>query len=139
MHGLRAYVFRRRRLAALVLALAVLMKALVPAGYMPALHGKVLTVSICTDASGRAMTRHIVLPADGKLAADAGGEHGKSQGTCPYAGLGMAGLAGGDAALLALAIAFVLALGFAPVRTPLPARTIRLRPPLRGPPALLTA
>jgi hypothetical protein len=47
----------------------------------------------------------------------------------------MAGLGGVDMALLALALAFILALGFAPLRPARAASTRFLRPPLRGPPA----
>jgi hypothetical protein len=130
MDTLRAFFSEHRRLAGLLIALALCMKALVPGGYMPAQHGKVLTISICADATGGKLTRQIVLPHSGKA-----GEHAKHEGTCPYAALGMAALAGADAVLLALAIAFVLALGFAPVRPPRPAHAFRLRPPLRGPPA----
>ena len=41
----------------------------------------------------------------------------------------------GDAALLALAFAFILVLGLAPVRHLAFQRNSYLRPPLRGPPA----
>ncbi len=46
----------------------------------------------------------------------------------------MASLAGADALLLAAALAFILALGFAPATAPRPRRAVWLRPPLRGPP-----
>jgi hypothetical protein len=52
MELLRAFFRDHRRLAALLVALALCVKALVPAGYMPGAHGKVLTVEICADASG---------------------------------------------------------------------------------------
>lgn len=135
MHGLRTFLRHHRRLAALLVIVALAMKALVPAGYMPGMQGQVLSVAICADASGGDMTRQIVLPADGKST----GEHGKAQGACPYAALGMAGLGGADTLLLALAIAFIIALGFTSVQAAPLARIARLRPPLRGPPALLTA
>jgi hypothetical protein len=96
---------------------------------MAAHAGKVVTIAICADASGGTLTHQLVLPADGKA-----GNQAKGEGTCPYAALAMAGLGGVDTALLALALAFVLALGFA---RPPPARAARpsfLRPPLRGPP-----
>jgi hypothetical protein len=131
MDSLRAFFRDHRRLAALVVAVALAMKALVPGGYMLAPQGKVLTIAICADASGGQLTRQIVLPTDGKS-----GEHAKAENTCPYAALGMAALTGADAPLLALALAFILALGFAPVRPAFRASPSFLRPPLRGPPAL---
>lgn len=129
MEPIRAFFREHRRLAALLIVLALGMKALLPGGYMPA-AGKVLTVAICADASGGALTQQIVLPADGKT-----GAHGKSEGSCPYASLAMAGVAGADAAWLALALAFILALRFAPLPPARAARISFLRPPLRGPPA----
>jgi hypothetical protein len=130
MGMVRAFFRDHRRLAALLIALALAMKALVPGGYMLGAQGKVLTVRICADASGAALSKQIVLPTSGKA-----GAHGKAEGSCPYAALGMAGLTGADAALLAVALAFVLALGFAAVAEPPAARAAFLRPPLRGPPA----
>lgn len=133
MSRLRAFVRDNRRLAALLLVLALGMKALLPAGFMLSQGSTVLTVEICADASGGKIMRDIVVPNASKPMA--GSEHGKSAVPCPYAGLGMAGLAGADTALLALALAFILALGFAPARIPSPRRIAYLLPPLRGPPA----
>jgi len=47
----------------------------------------------------------------------------------------MATLGAADVLLLALALAFIFALGIAPSRPAPPARAAHLRPPLRGPPA----
>ena len=130
MNSLRAFFRDHRRLAALLIALALALKTLVPGGYMLAPQSKILTIAICADASGGPITRQIVLPADGKAA-----DHAKAESTCPYAALGMAAMTGADAPLLPLALAFILALGFAPVRPALRAHHYFLRPPLRGPPA----
>jgi hypothetical protein len=138
MAPLRALLRSHRRLAALLLALALCMKALVPAGYMVGgsmVDGgaKVLTIEICADTLGAKLTRQIAVPHHA-APGDAQGDHGKSAAACPYAGLAMAGLAGVDTALLALALGFILALGFAPVPPPRLARAAYFRPPLRGPP-----
>jgi hypothetical protein len=130
MHALRTFLRTRRRLAVAIVALALAMKALVPGGYMIGQQGMVLTVGICADASGAKMTRQIVLPQSGQ--ADG---HAKGDGSCPYAALGMAALTGADAVLLAIALGFILALGFLPVRASPRAGRPHLRPPLRGPPA----
>lgn len=133
MPALRAFFQTRRRLALGLVVLAVLIKALVPAGYM--LGGSlgtgahVLTVTICADASGQPTTRQIEVPADGKSG------HGKAEGACAWGLLGMAALHGADVLLLAAALAFILALGFVTSRPVLPAGRGHLRPPLRGPPA----
>jgi hypothetical protein len=132
MHSLRTFLRDHRQLAVLLVALALAMKALVPTGYMVGGDAKVLTIEICADASGGKTTKQIVVPHSGKQ-----DEAGKSSTTaCPYAGLGMAALPGADAVLLALALAFILLLGFAPTRTAPPRRIQEYLPPLRGPPAL---
>lgn len=135
MHALRIMAYRYRLLAAVLLVLALAIKAVVPMGYMPVRHGTVLTIEICADAtSGGSLTRQIVVPSDpasgqGKTAPD------KASSTCPYAALGLAMLAGANAVLLALALAYILSLGLAPTSS-IPLRRIAfLRPPLRGPPA----
>jgi hypothetical protein len=134
MQALRALTHRHRLLALLIVVLALAVKAAVPAGYMPALHGTVLTVEICADASGGTVTKQIVIPRSG-APADSKSAHEKAP-FCPYAALGFASLTGADIALLALALAFIMALGFA-TAPPVPLRRIEfLRPPLRGPPLL---
>jgi len=134
MHTLRALVHRYRLLALVLVLAALAVKAAVPAGYMVHQRGTVLTVEICTDASGGVVKQRIVIPASGETgkAADA---QGKAPATCPYAGLGLAALGGADALLLALAMGFILALGFSSSRAATPKRVAFLRPPLRGPPA----
>lgn len=130
MAPLRALLHDHRRLAALLLALALCMKLLVPGGMMiGGSDSTVLTVTICADASGLQQTRQIVVPHSGQ------DDGAKAAADCPYAGLGMPGLAGADPVLLALALAFILALGFAAARPAPTLRTSHVRPPLRGPPA----
>lgn len=135
MAGLRAFFRFHRAFALALVCLALAMKALVPAGYMPGQGSRLLTVSICADASGEALTRQIAVPARPGETQNHAGEH-KSGGTCAFSSLAMAGLAGADALLLAGAFAFILALGFTATPTPAPRRTTHLRPPLRGPPLL---
>ena len=136
MGTLRAFFRDHRQLAMLLVALALAVKAMVPAGYMVGTDSKVLTIQICADGSGQHFTKQIVVTMTGKsLGGD--GEQGKADGTCPYSALSMTSLGGADPALLALALAFILTLGFAPVRRPWLQGIFHLRPPLRGPPALL--
>lgn len=134
METLRAFLHTHRRLAALLLALALVMKALIPAGYMLGAQAKVLTVEICADASGAKIMRDIVVSHNGKPGETRGSQI-KGDGACAFSALSMASLGGADAALLALALAFILALGFAPLPVAAIGRLTRLRPPLRGPPA----
>lgn len=132
MQALRALIHRRRLLAVLLVACALALKAAVPAGFMLGQQGKVLTIQICADASGGETTKEIVVPASGKH--DETAE--KAAQPCPYAGLGHATLAGADALLLALALVFIMALGFMPMPAAPLARRTHVQPPLRGPPAI---
>ncbi len=122
-----------RQLAALVVALALCMKALMPAGFMPVSAPLLIAAEICADASGADTIRHIAIPMkDGER-----GKHsddGKAKATCAWSALAMASLAGPDPALLALALAFILAVGMLSLRSPLVRRALHIRPPLRGPP-----
>lgn len=130
MHAVRALLLDNRRLAFSLVVLALLIKALIPSGYMLGDRaGHVLTVTICGDASGQSAIKRIAVPSQGK------GDHAKAEATCAWGLLAIAALGGADILLLAAALAFVLALGFAASRPALPVRRGQLRPPLRGPPA----
>ncbi len=133
MHALRALAVRNRAFAALLLAVALAMKALVPAGYMAMPGKQLLSVSICADASGGAQLRQIAIPMKGDPA-HAGEDRGKAGITCAFASLAVASLGGADVPLLALALAFVLATGLAGTTAPPTTAPAHLRPPLRGPP-----
>ncbi|MBA4756108.1 MAG: hypothetical protein EPO45_18135 [Sphingobium sp.] len=133
MSVMRALLMRHRALALLVVMAALCMKIIVPTGFMIGQNSKVLTIQLCHDGLGGVITKQLVIPMK-----DGGDESGQKQGKgeCPFAALSMASLAGADLSLLALALAFILALGFAPTRINFPKRVSHLRPPLRGPPAL---
>lgn len=132
MQQLRILLSHNRALAVLVLALALAMKALVPAGYMAAPGAKFLSVAICADSSGGDQLKKIAIPMKGDPAGSPS-DHGKPAVTCAFAALSMAALGGADAPLLALALAFILAIALLTAAPP-PALRLHLRPPLRGPP-----
>lgn len=129
---MRTLLLRYRITAFAVIALALAMKAVVPAGYMVDSASKALTIRVCADAQLASTVRDIVVPMKGEPA----GKHSKADDTCPYGALSFAGLAGVDPIQLALALLFILATGFAALALPAPRRIAHLRPPLRGPPAL---
>ncbi|MGE4305762.1 MAG: hypothetical protein AB7E24_17250 [Novosphingobium sp.] len=133
MQLLRAFFMRHRALAVLVVMAAICMKVVVPTGFMIGQNSKVLTIQLCHDGLGDTLTKQIVIPMKGDTN-ESSGKQGKSE--CPFSALSMASMSGTDPALLAIAFAFILALGFAPARITLPERVFHLRPPLRGPPAL---
>lgn len=136
MSSLRALSHRYAQLTLVLVALALAVKALVPAGYMISSAGeRFLTVTICADASGSLKQMRIAIPVKGDTGSDHSEAADKSQ-PCAFSGLGHAALDGADPVLLAAALAFILLAGFAPLRAP-PARDNPfLRPPLRGPPSL---
>lgn len=130
MTALRALLRARYLLALLLVALALAVRMLVPAGTMPASGSRVLTVQICADASGLPHSRAIVIP--GKPDSQKGSA---AKGHCAFAGLGTAALEAADPVLLAAALVFILLAGLALACPALPARIRRFHPPLRGPPA----
>lgn len=121
-----------RRLAALLCAAALLLKLVVPSGYMVASHGGHLTIEVCSGMAAAPVKMTMPMSGHGKSHDGA-----KPDQPCAFAGLSAAALGAVDAVLLAALIAFVMALAFAPATLPPPLRRVRLRPPLRGPPAVL--
>ena len=122
-----------RCLAAILVAMVLCMKALVPAGFMVGTNAKLITVEICADASGGKLTRQMVIPLEGGTGGEQS-DHDKSDASCAWTALAKAAHSGADVELLVLALAFILALGFLrqaaePVR-----RSCHIRPPSRGPP-----
>jgi hypothetical protein len=131
MNPFRALILRHCVLAVLGVMAALSMKMVVPTGFMIGNETRVLTVQICDEAFTGYPVKQLVIPMK-----DGGGESGKhGKGDCPFTALSMASLTGADAALLALALVFILALGFAPLQTHSAKPFLHLRPPLRGPPA----
>lgn len=130
MGALRLFLHDHRRLAAVLLAAVLCLKAVMPAGYMVSTQDRVLTVTVCAESTGQQIQHQIIIP--GKPAAPA--PQDMAQGKCAFAPLGMEGIAGGDPVLLLLAAAFAIALGFAPIPLLRLRRADHLRPPLRGPP-----
>jgi hypothetical protein len=130
---LRTFLGTHRRIAALVVALALAMKALVPAGYMIAPQFMVLTVTICADAQGKRITHDITVPKETGHGEASGDKAGNA---CSWSSLSMASLGSAPPELLAIALAFIVALGFLPAAPPVARIASWLRPPLRGPPLL---
>lgn len=127
----------QRHLALLLCVATLLMKALVPTGYMiDNDHGR-LTITICSGVETRTMTMemsgmHGDMPGHGKSK-----DHGKAEMPCAFSGLSAAALGTMDPIQLAALIAFVIAIGIIGSALPPPSTRTYLRPPLRGPPAYL--
>lgn len=115
----------------------LLLKLLVPTGYMINNdHGRV-AITICSGFGPATMTMdmpgmHGDMPDDGKSK-----DHGKTEMPCAFSGLSAAMLGSIDPIQLAALIVFILALGLIATIPPAPSHPAHLRPPLRGPPAYL--
>lgn len=133
MQGIRALIRRHRTAALWLIALALLVKALVPAGYMVGQSGtRTFDIIVCSDPTGAPVAQKLVIPFENK------GDHdGKpaAKGDCAFTALGHGAAPATDPALLIAAIAFILALGFASLPAPALRNPPHIRPPLRGPPA----
>ncbi len=136
MHAVR-HLLAQRRLAILICAATLLLKLLVPGGYMIDRASGHFTITICpgiaTPAAAAAMPgMHGDMPDHGKT-----DDRGKADMPCAFSGLSAAALSATDPLQLAALIVFVMAMGFARRVLPPGIAWERLRPPLRGPPTLL--
>ncbi len=134
MNDLRAFTVERRTWAMMLVVITLLIRGLIPAGYMVAPSAVTLSVKICSGFEDERSTIKIVVPRSGEEH-DRSGDHSQKNPPCAFSALSMASMAGADGLLLAQAVAFVLItnaiLVASSVHRPLP----RLRPPLRGPPS----
>ena len=121
-----------------MLACALVMKILVPAGFMPVVSGGHVTIEICGGIApaqtvmAPMMAMAITMP--GMAHHSGKSDHQEREMPCAFSGLSAPSLAAVDPVLLAIAIAFIVGL-VRHVRTAVPiAAQAYLRPPLRGPP-----
>jgi hypothetical protein len=127
------HLLAHRNLAVLLCAATLLLRLLLPTGYMIGSDHGQLTVELCSGVAS---------PETGMLAQHMSehgkpGEHGKAELPCAFSGLSAAALGAVDPIQLTALIAFIMAVGLFPAVLPAPGRRIYLRPPLRGPPANL--
>ena len=134
MNYLRAFTFQQRSWAMMLVALALLVRALVPAGYMVAPSTLTLDVQICSDVQGGHASMQIVVPRSDDKQDRSGKQNQKNQ-PCAFSALTMASLAGADDLLLAQAIAFILITSTLLVASLACLPFAHQRPPLRGPPS----
>jgi hypothetical protein len=139
MRSFRNLILARPLLALVLVVMALCVKALVPSGYMVTAGSKTITVGLCSGIADAAITQTITIPMQSGPMQPGGGEmpahKGKAEMPCAFASLALGAMAGADAPLLAIALLFVLALGFLPLLPCVQPQNFHLRPPLRGPPA----
>ncbi|WP_394662800.1 DUF2946 family protein [uncultured Sphingomonas sp.] len=127
----------QRHFAVLLCAATLLLKLLVPTGYMIDNASGRMTVTICSGFGPATMTMDMPemqgdMPDQGNSK-----DHGKAEMPCAFSGVSAAMLGPIDPVQLAALIVFILALGLIATIPPTPSRPAYLRPPLRGPPAHL--
>jgi len=127
----------QRYFAVLLCATALLLKLLVPTGYMiSSEHGRI-TIELCSGVVPNATTMaisgmHGDMPDHGKSQ-----DPGNAEMPCAFAGLSAATLGAVDPVQLITLIAFVMAIGLSPAVQPATVRRGHLRPLLRGAAAAL--
>lgn len=132
--ALRRLLLDHRALTAWVLACAMMMKILVPAGFMPVVSAGNVTIEICGGTAPAPMVKAMTMAMPGMVHHSDKADHQGRDMPCAFSGLTAPSLAAADPVLLAIAIAFIVALVFrVQVALPIAARAY-LRPPLRGPP-----
>lgn len=137
MTHMRLFLARHPQWIIASLLLCLMMKAMIPAGFMLSLSsGTVLTVTICSETTGGLRSMKMAIPNSADDPANHDGKAGQEQGHCAFSGLGQVALGGTDVVLLVAALAFILLRGLAPVLQLPVRRAPYLRPPLRGPPLL---
>nr|WP_315382831.1 hypothetical protein [uncultured Sphingomonas sp.] len=134
---LRRLLLEHRLLCGCLIAAALLMKAVLPAGFMPMQSGGTIVLGFCSGYGPMPMATPtpMSMSLSMKEHRSSPDEHQpKTEMPCAFGGLAMPGIAAVDPTLLALAIAFVVERA---IRTATVLPTIArvyLRPPLRGPP-----
>lgn len=135
------HILAQRHLAVLICAAAMLLKLLVPTGYMIASDHERIALTLCSGMV--AQPEAMVMPGMDQPMAMAQGtmrdkgkstDHGKSEMPCAFAGLTAQVLGAVDVVLLAVALAVVAIMALRSTPRVAPRAAPYLRPPLRGPP-----
>ena len=116
---------------ALLLAATLLARLLVPAGFMPATAHGMVSLRLCPGTA--AMPAMAAMPGEHHRTSH-GGDHGKVEAPCAFAGLGLAMVGPVGPALLAATALFAVVQGLLALTPLSPVPPGRLRPPLRAPP-----
>lgn len=133
--SLRRLLLDRRRLVLLLALAALAVKLLVPSGFMIGVVNGHAVLQECSGVVAPAQKAHAHHGASADERAEhRHGQHPAAEMPCPYAALAQAAVAPLDPLLLAVALAFTLALGLRIAVASHVSATPRLRPPSRGPP-----
>ena len=115
MSAIRYHVLHHRWLAVWLIALTLLMKIVVPNGYMLGSSNGTITIEICSGYGPVTMT--MAMP--GMAHHDDKPDHGKAEQPCAFAGLNAPAMSGADPLLLTIPVALAATCAFMlPVATP---------------------
>lgn len=133
MTALRAINLQQRSWFIMILALALFVRAVIPAGYMVAPSSLKLTVQICAEGLTQQSKIEIEVPLSQSGQSDKS-DHEQKSGPCAFSALSMASMAGDHSPFVIIALANILATVITNSAPHLQHQTRHLRPPLRGPP-----
>jgi hypothetical protein len=136
MHAVR-HLLAKRHLSVLVCAVTLLLKLLIPPGYMINNdHGRI-AITICSGVAPLAMTTDMPGMHGDMVDHGKSKDHDRAEMPCAFAGLSAAMTGAIDPLQLSALIVFILAVCLVAGSIPAPSRPAHLRPPLRGPPVYL--
>lgn len=130
---IRSMIRQHPSALALLCLAAMLMKLLVPTGFMLAPSSKTLTLQICTGLV-ETKTMEIEIPIEPGPGDNHSSQDDHQSKACPFGGSANSAFDTIDPIQLALALAFVMLLAIQIQALPICKERQRLRPPLRGPP-----
>lgn len=129
MGSFRNLIRSSQILVALLLALTLALRVLVPAGYMPEISVGSFSIVACDGFGPVAMSKAMPGMHHGKA------DHSQMQQRCAFADLALPWLGSIDPIQLLAALAFILVIAFFASQPFRLRREYRAWPPLRGPPA----
>lgn len=109
MRAMRVLTLHQRSWFIMILALAMFVRAVVPAGYMVAPASMTLSVQICADGVTGPSKIEIEVPLSNDGQSDKT-DHGQKSGPCAFSALSMALMAGDHSPLLIAALATIVAI-----------------------------
>lgn len=129
-------LLRHPALAALVVAAALALRLLVPAGYMPVIDGGHVILAPCPGTAPTPSQARAHTPGGMGHAGHETPPHAPET-SCAFADLALPAIGGADPVQLAALIAFLVATALALRALPPRAPVRRLHPPAQGPPILI--
>ena len=130
---MRAIIPKQRSLLMVIFALALLVRAVIPAGFMVSPSSLKLTVQICADGAPGQTSIQVEVPLSKGGQRDKS-DHGQKSGPCAFSALSMASMAQDHRPLSIVALATIIATIITNGAPHLQQQAHHPRPPLRGPP-----